>query len=166
MGKNQNANVADKAPMSLMEQVLARTESNIVKKRGSSGKSTYLDRFVEVLTDSDGKPTEPKSRLQVIAEMSCAIAVEQIEADKAAGKRENDLELTESGDGPDDLLIAEINKKVKNQVASAIADNNNSTSISFNENYKDKWKVEKHSGNKISLIDLKASKEEVDETEE
>lgn len=165
MSKKSNDENAQKAPLSLMEQVLARTESNIVKKRGSSGKSTYLDRFVEVLTDADGNPTAPKTRLQVIAEMSCAIAVEQVEADKAAGKRENDLELTESGDGPDDLLIAEINKKVKNQVASAIADNNNSTSISFNENYKDKWKVEKHSGNKISLIDLKASKE-AEETEE
>lgn len=166
MSKKSNDETAEKAPLSLMQQVLARTEANIVKKRGSSGKSTYLDRFVEVLTDSEGKPTPPKSRLQVIAEMSLAIALEQIEADKAAGKRTNDLELTDAGDGPDDLLIAEINKKVKNQVASAIADNNNSTSISFNENYKNKWKVEKHSGNKISLIDLKASAKEVEETEE
>jgi hypothetical protein len=140
----------------LLEQVLARTESNIVKKRGTSGKTTYLDRFVNCLTDDEGNPTEPKLRTQIIAEMSFDICMEKVEADKAAGKRENDFELTETADGPDDLLLAEVNKKCKNQVASAIADNQNSTSISFNENYKNKWRVVKHDGGKVSLEALSA----------
>lgn len=132
----------------LLAQVLARTESNIVKKRSGSGKTTYLDRFVEVLTDDEGNPTEPKTRTQIIAEMSLAICLEKTEG------RETPFSLTEAGDSEDDLLLAETNKKCKNQVASAIAKNNNSTSISYNENYKDKWEVVKHDGGKVSLKSL------------
>lgn len=130
----------------LLAQVLARTESNIVKKRSGSGKKTYLDRFVECLVDEEGNPTEPKTRTQIIAEMSFAIIQEQTK------DRETPFELTEEGNGPDDLLLAEVNKKVKNQVASAVANNNNSTSISYNDNYKDKWEVVKDG----SLISLRA----------
>jgi hypothetical protein len=137
----------DKTP-DLLAQVLARTEANIVKKRSGSGKNTYLDRFVGALTDEEGNPTEPKTRTQIIAEMSLAIVQEKAE------ERGTPFQLTESGDGEDDLLLAEVNKKCKNQVASAIANNQNSTSISFNENYKDKWKVNKHDAGKISLEKL------------
>jgi hypothetical protein len=139
----------DKQP-DLLSQVLARTEANVVKKRGGSGKVTYLDRFVQVLTDDEGNPTEPKTRTQIIAEMSLAIIQEKIEG------REEPFTLTEAGDGEDDLLLAEVNKKCKNQVASAIANNQNSTSISYNENYKDKWQVVKHEGSKVSLAPVSA----------
>lgn len=137
--------------LSLAEQIQARTQQNIVKSRSGSGKTTYLDRFVSVLTDDEGNPTEPKTRVQIVGEISAQIVLEQVETDKASGARENDFELTEDGDGPDDILLATVNKKVKNQVASAIANNQNSTSLSFNEAYKDKWMVVKGDGGTISL---------------
>ena len=122
-----------KGKNSLMEQIQARTQQNIVKSRSGSGKTTYLDRFVDVLTDENGDPTEPKNRVQIVGEISAQIVLETVEAQKASGERTNDFELTEDGSGEDDLLLASVNKKVKNQVASAIANNQNSTSLSFNE---------------------------------
>ena len=145
MGTKQKQMSKKNQTSDLLSQVLARTEQNIVKKRGTSGKATYLDRFVTVLTDDEGNPTEPKTRTQIVAEMSLAIIQEKIEG------RAEPFTLTEAGDSEDDLMLAEINKKCKNQVASAIAKNNNSTSISYNENYKDKWTVVKHEGSKVSL---------------
>ena len=151
MGKN--------ATPSLMEQVLQRTESNVVKKRSGSGKTTYLDRFVDVLLDSDGNPTEPKTRVQIVAEMSYQIISEQLEADVKSGKRESaTLDLTEEGTSADDLMLADINNKCKNQVASAVARNNNSTSLSYNDKYKDKWHVVKD-GNTVALAAGPAPKE-------
>lgn len=131
---------------SLLDLVKARTEANVVKSRSGSGKVTYLDRFVDVLTDADGNPTEPKDRLDVIAEISAQILQEQLEKDGTIDQ----FELTETKDGPFDVMLADINRKVKAQVASAVADNNNSTSISYNEKYKDIWEVVK-SGKTIAL---------------
>lgn len=132
---------------SLLEAVKARTEANVVKSRSGSGKVTYLDRFVDVLTDDEGNPTAPKERLDVIAEISLQILEEQLTKDGTLDQ----FELTESQDGPWDIMLADINRKVKAQVASAVADNNNSTSISYNEKYKDKWEVVKD-GKMISLV--------------
>lgn len=133
----------------LLAQVLARTTKNVVKKRSGSGRSTYLDRFVDVLTDDKGNPVAAKSRTQIIAEISFQIIKEKM---TESGKES--LDLTDEGNSEDDLLLADINKKVKAQVASAIANNQNSTSISYNESYKDKWEVSKEGG----LIALVAKK--------
>lgn len=132
----------------LLDRVKARTEQNVVKSRSGSGRVTYLDRFVDVLTEDDGKtPTPPKDRLDVIAEISAQILQEQLEKE---GKLDQ-FELTDSKDGEFDLMLAEINKKVKAQVASAVADNNNSTSISYNEKYKNDWEVVKE-GKTVALL--------------
>jgi hypothetical protein len=130
----------------LLEAVRARTESNVVKSRSGGGRTTYLDRFVDVLTDDDGNPTEPKERLDIIAEISMQILEEQLVKDGTLDQ----FELTETKDGPFDIMLADINRKVKSQVASAVANNNNSTSISYNEKYKDKWEVVKD-GKMIAL---------------
>lgn len=140
--------------LSLHELVKARTEANVVKSRSGSGRVTYLDRFVDVLTDEDGNPTEPKERLDVIAEISLQILEEQLEKD---GKTD-EFALTESGDGEFDIMLADINRKVKAQVASAVADNKNSTSISYNEKYKDKWEVVKE-GKTIALVAKQSSED-------
>ncbi len=131
----------------LLDAVKARTATNVVKARSGSGKTTYLDRFVDVLTDEEGNPTEPKERVDIIAEISGQILTEQLEKD---GKLD-DFALTETMDGEFDIQLAEINKKVKAQVASAVADNNNNTSISFNEKYNTKWEVVKE-GKTIALM--------------
>jgi len=130
----------------LLDLVKQRTESNVVKSRSGSGRTTYLDRFVGVLTDEENNPTEPKDRVEIIAEISAEILQEQLEKDGTLDQ----FELTESKDGPFDVMLADINRKVKAQVASAIANNQNSTSISYNENYKDKWEVVKD-GKMVSL---------------
>ena len=132
--------------VSLLDAVKARTEANVVKSRSGSGRVTYLDRFVDVLTDSDGNPTEPKERVDIIAEISSQILEEQLQKDGTLDQ----FELTEAQDGPFDIMLADINRKVKAQVASAVADNNNSTSLSYNEKYKDNWEVVKD-GKMISL---------------
>lgn len=132
-----------------MALALAATTKNIVKSRGASGKSTYLDRFVDVLVE-DGVPTEAKDRNQIVAEISLAIALEQRADEQAMDASLPDFELTPEGDTEDDIAFAVLNKKVKNQVAAAIANCQNSTSLSYNDKYKDVWSVVKE-GNKVSL---------------
>lgn len=133
--------------VSLLDAVRARTEENVVKSKSGSGRVTYLDRFVDVLTDEDGNPSEPKTRTDVTAEISAQILQEQLEKEN----RVDDFELTQTKDGEFDIMLADINRKVKAQVASAVADNKNSTSISFNEKYRDIWEVAKE-GSMISLV--------------
>ena len=145
MGKSNGAN--------LMAIALAATTANIVKGRGSSGRLTYLDRFVnQLLTGEPGEevPTEPKERLEVIAGMTLDICLEKREAEMAADPDVAPFTLTKERNTADDELFAEINVKVKHQVAAAIANNNNSTSVSYNEKYKDAWHVVKN-GSKVSL---------------
>ncbi len=133
----------------LMAKLLAITVANTVKGRGTSGKTTYLDRFVAILLDEDGKPTPGKTRSEIIAIMSYDIAVEQRKAEQAENAELKDFDL----DSVDDLAIfAEINNKVKNQVAAAVSDSNNATALSYNALYKDVWTVEKEG----QLISLKA----------
>lgn len=137
-----------------MALALAATTKNIVKSRGASGKSTYLDRFVDVLVE-DGVPTEAKDRNQIVAEISLAIALEQRADEQAMDASLPDFELTQAGDTADDVEFAVLNKKVKNQVAAAIANCQNSTSLSYNEKYKDVWSVVKE-GNKVRLEAVEA----------
>ena len=136
--------------LDLMAMALQSTTANIVKGRGASGKTTYLDRFVNTLLDEDGNPIEPKERLSVIAEMTLEICQEQRESEKADDDTIEDFTLTAGRDTADDEIFAKVNNKVKNQVAAAIANNQNSTSVSFNEKYKNVWQVVKK-GSKVSL---------------
>lgn len=130
-------------------------------KSGGSG-VTYLDRFVNVLLDENGKPTSPKSRRDVINEISVEMFLEIRASDIAAGRKTKagdlvkEIDFTKDADGhyncPADVEeFKVIAKKVKNQVAAAIANNQNSTSVSFNPKYKDIWRVAKHAGGLVSL---------------
>lgn len=144
MGKKEGS-------VDLMAMALQSTTANIVKGRGASGRVTYLDRFVNTLLEDDGEtPTAPKERLRVIAEITLGICQEKRAAEQAEDSTLPDFALTPSRDTEDDKEFAKINTKVKNQVAAAIANNQNSTSVSYNEKYKDVWQVAK-SGSKVSL---------------
>ena len=123
----------------LAELAMEATTANIVKGRSGSGKTTYLDRVVKALLDEDGKPVAPKTRVELVAEISLEIAVEQNK--NFSFENEDDV-----------AAFAVINNKVKNQVAAAVSNSNNSTALSYNENYKDVWAVVK-SGGKVSLIE-------------
>lgn len=136
----------------LLAMALEATKVNTTKGRGGSGRTTYLDRFVQCLTDEKGNPIEPKTRNQITAEISLDIALEQRAEQQAEDSSIPDFMLTEAGDTEDDLEFKKINKRVKNQVAAAIANNQNSTSVSYNEKYKDKYRVEKHEGGLVSLV--------------
>ena len=138
----------------LMDKLLAITIANTVKGRGASGKTTYLDRFVKILLDENGQPTAGKTRSQIIAEMSYDIAVEQRKEEQLADATIADFDL----DNVADLAIfAEINNKVKNQVAAAVSDSQNATALSYNAQYKDVWNVVKEGG-KVSLAPKEATK--------
>ena len=131
----------------LMDKLLAITIANTVKGRGASGKTTYLDRFVKILLDENGQPTAGKTRSQIIAEMSYDIAIEQRKEEQLADATIADFDL----DNVADLAIfAEINNKVKNQVAAAVSDSQNATALSYNAQYKDVWTIVKE-GNLVSL---------------
>jgi len=127
----------------LMQMALAATAANVSTSRTGSGRKTYLDRFVESLLDEDGNPAEPKTRTQIIAEISLDICIEKREAAIANGEPVEPFAITAEGDTDDDAEFQEVNKKVKAQVASAVANNQNSTSLSFNPKYKDVWQVVK-----------------------
>lgn len=138
----------------LMDKLLAITIANTVKGRGASGKTTYLDRFVKILLDENGKPTAGKTRSQIIAEMSYDIAIEQRKEEQLADATIADFDL----DNVADLAIfAEINNKVKNQVAAAVSDSQNATALSYNAQYKDVWTIVKE-GNTVALAAKAAEK--------
>ena len=119
----------------LMAKVLAATTANVVKARGTSGKITYLDRFVKILLDENGEPiTKGKTRTEIIALMSLEICTEICEGEGTVFSLETEEDIA---------LLAEVNEKVKNQVAAAVSDSNNSTALSYNVKYKDVWVVVK-----------------------
>jgi hypothetical protein len=124
----------------LMAKLLAITTANTVKGRGASGKTTYLDRFVNILLDENGVPTPGKTRTQIIAIMSYDIAVEQRQAEQEADASIPDFNLE---DAKDLEIFADLNEKCKNQVAAAVSDSNNATALSYNTQYKDVWQVVK-----------------------
>lgn len=142
----------------LQELAMQATTANIVKGRGASGKTTYLDRFVKTLLDADGNPVEPMTRTAVIAAITLAICVEQ-----SAEQVEQGIEgATAFGDSPattegnifsdeDEANFKSIGNKVKNQVAAAIANSQNATSLSYNEKYKEVWIIVKGEGGTVSL---------------
>ena len=138
----------------VMQKLLAITTANTVKARGTSGKTTYLDRFVAHLLDENGNPTEGKTRTELIALISYDIALETRAEEKLEDASIADFDL----DSVSDLAIfAEINNKVKNQVAAAVSDSQNATALSFNAQYKDVWTVVKE-GNKVALAPKEVAK--------
>lgn len=158
MAKQKNEN------QDLLAMALSATKGNISKSRSGSGRITYLDRFVANLLDENGQPVSPKSKTQIIAEISLEIALEERQEQIAAGDDVKEFVLTAAGDTEDDKIFAAINKKVKNQVNSAVANNKNSTSVSYNVKYKDVWQVVKEAG-LISLAPVDASEKSSEEEE-
>jgi hypothetical protein len=141
MSKTQSAQEA------LMAKVLAATTANVVKARGTSGKMTYLDRFVNILLDDNGAPiTKGKTRTEIIALMSLEICTEICEGEGTVFALETEEDMA---------LLAEVNEKVKNQVAAAVSDSNNSTALSYNAKYKDVWYVVKEGS--LVRLDYKAN---------
>lgn len=129
----------------LLELAMEQTTANTVKSRSGSGRLTYLDRFVSALLDENGQPTDPKGRIAVISEISLAIVTE---ADPTFDFSTDEMKEE----------FAKINNRVKAQVNAAISDSQNSTSLSFNEKYKDVWAIVK-GGNKMVSLVAKGSEE-------
>ena len=123
-----------------MDEARALVEINLTKKRGSSGKTTYLDRFVDCLL-VDGAPSEPKDRLQITTEIALSIVQEERTAEINAGTATDEFDF---GVEEDKAMFLEVAKKVKPMVAAAISNSNNSTALSYNEKYKETWQVVKH----------------------
>ena len=138
------------ANQDLLAKALAVTTENVVKKRGGgTGRTTYVDRIVSCLLDEDGNPTEPKTRVQIISEVSLEILLEEraaaIEADE-----EGVVEEFSFDSEADCELFAKKNELVKKQVATAVSNSQNQNAISFNDSYKDVWTVVKE-GKAIAL---------------
>ena len=147
-----------KGKKSLQELAMEATTANIVKGRGASGRTTYLDRFVKTLLDEDGNPTEPQKRTAIIATITLAICVENsndqieqgVEGALPFGEQAVETEGCIFGD-TDEASFKKIGNKVKNQVAAAIANSQNATSLSYNDKYKDVWVIVKGEGGVVSL---------------
>lgn len=126
---------------SLAELALEATQKNLVKGR-SSGRISYLDRFVGKLTDKDGNPVDAKNRIQIVSEISLDIAKETCQDEGEEFSFENEEHVK---------MFSEINNRVKNQVDAAISNSNNSTSLSYNEKYKNVYEVVKTPGSMVAL---------------
>lgn len=113
--------------LELEAKALELTKANVQKGR-SARTGSYLGRFVSILK---GDEDNARTRIQIIAKMSVDICQEQFEADGGM-----DFE------NPEHLeAFADINKKCKAQVAAAISDSQNNTSLSFNPTTKDKYEL-------------------------
>lgn len=141
-----------------MEKAMAMTTANTVKARGGSGKTTYLDRIVNVMLDENGEPAEPQTRTEIIAKVSLAICVEQCDDDVKQGVEGATAFDFENEDHLD--LFKKVNLKVKPMVAAAVSNSNNSTALSYNDKYNKVWEIVKD-GNTVALarIDEAASEE-------
>lgn len=115
------------------------TVDTVSAKRNGRGKKSYLDRFVDALLNDDGEPTEPKTRSEVITEVSLSACYDEYGEDFDL----NNVEYVK--------LYKEMVVKVRNHVYAAVANNSNGMSLSYNKKYKDIWEVVKHDNKKISL---------------
>ena len=108
---------------------LAKTRANVQKGR-SSKTGTYLSMFVELLNGKDEETG--MTRIEIISDISFDILDAQYEL-------EGGLDL----DNPEhDEAFTKMNEKVKAQVAAAISNSQNNTSLSFNPNTKDKYELQ------------------------
>lgn len=112
----------------LEAKALELTKANVLKGR-SSRTGSYLAKFVDILNGLD--EDDALTRIEIIAKMSVAICQEQFEAEGGM-----DFENPEHIE-----YFAVTNKKVKAQVAAAISNSQNNTSLSFNPTTKDKYEL-------------------------
>lgn len=106
----------------------AKTKANVSKGR-TARTGTYLGMFVTLLNGLD--ESEGITRVDIISDISFDICESQYEA-------EGGLDL----DNPEhEEAFEAMNKKVKAQVAAAISDSQNNTSLSFNPTTKDKYEL-------------------------
>ncbi len=110
----------------LEAKALELTRANVVKGR-TSKTGSYLHKFIDTLNGRD--ETNAKNRVEIIATISVGICQEQFAAEGGL-----DLENPEHVD-----YFGITNKKVKAQVAAAISNSQNNTSLSYNPTTKDKY---------------------------
>ncbi len=150
MAKDKSNQDTKEAPDQLAIALSAAVKYT-VKGRGGSGRVTYLDRFVTACSNSDGNPVEPQKRAHITGKIAFAICNEERSDEIAAGEATENFTLTPDGETPDDEAFAVKCKKVKSQVNAAIANNNNSTSLSYNPKYKDTYKIAKGESGTIGI---------------
>ena len=119
----------------LEAKALELTRANVLKGR-SSRTGSYLSKFVTILNGID--EDEALTRIEIIAKMSIMICQDQFE-DEGGMDFENPEHIE---------FFAETNKKVKAQVAAAISNSNNNTSLSYNPTTKDKYELHTVEGDK------------------
>jgi hypothetical protein len=116
----------------LEQRALELTKANVQRGR-SSRAGSYLAKFVDILAGVDEETA--LTRVEIIAKISVGICSEAFEADGGL-----------NFDNPEHLEeFAKVNKKVKAQVAAAISDSQNNTSLSFNPSTKDKYELNRAS---------------------
>lgn len=118
---------------SLEAKALELTRANVQKGR-SARTGSYLGKFVAILSELD--EDDALTRIEIIAKMSVGICQDEFEADGGL-----DFENPEHVEH-----FAEVNKKVKAQVAAAISDSQNNTSLSYNPTTKDKYELKRGMG--------------------
>ena len=104
---------------------LELTKQNVVKNRSTTG-VTYLSRFVDILSKTT--EDEAMTRVEVISAISLQISKE-VHEDFDFANEEHAAFFTAT------------NGKVKAQVAAAISNSNNNTSLSYNERFKDLYQL-------------------------
>lgn len=114
----------------LEAKALEMTKANVQKGR-TARTGSYLAQFVDILSACDEESA--LTRIEIIAKMSVARCQDAFEADGGL-----DFENPEHVEA-----FAEVNRKVKSQVAAAISDSQNNTSLSFNPTTKDKYELNK-----------------------
>lgn len=149
--KNKKMSTSDK-----LQKALELTKAN--SKGKGTGRVTALDRFVGLFSEG-----AKLTREEIVAKLSLQFAEANIE----------DFDF-DNQEHMDEFL--EINRKAKDQVANAIANSKNNTSLSFNPKYKDRYVIASDTneeGIKIYWLEPKSADnaveeptEEVEETEE
>ena len=131
---------------------MAASVATQVLSKGRKGSSRYsnLDRFVTCLLDEDGNPTIRLTRNEIAGRMALTQCLEQAETEEAAGDRTEPFSLDGGPESEDFQTFVQLVRRAKNNVTSAVAKNQNATSISYNEKYKNVWQVVKD-GNLIGL---------------
>lgn len=103
--------------LSLLQQALQQTETNVVKVRSS--KKSNNDRLLEMLLDK-----EPMTKLEIVAKISLDRMNEIEEVTEKSFKDEKFLED-----------FKKMNKTVNNGFDTSVSNSNNNSSFSYNEKY-------------------------------
>ena len=128
----------------LLEQALEVSQATLSTSRSGGGsRTTYLDRFVNVLLDENGNPTERKTRVKITTEIALEIVQEEVA--KIQAENEDAPDFTFENEEYMELY-KKILVKAKSQVAACVANNKNNTSLTYNPKYKDVWTLNKEGG--------------------